>query len=183
MKTSVSVLAAALSLTWLVGAPTANAAAKSTAASSEVTEALTSISVRTKLIEKLGTDAVAIAVSVSGETATLTGEVAKSPSQGLAEEVALSVPGIKKVDNKVTVKNAEGAAAATEASVKNVSLEMKVKGILLADIGTNALKIEVEAVDGVVSLRGKLDDANTAKAAVKKARSIKGVKKVVDLLG
>jgi osmotically-inducible protein OsmY len=183
MKTSVSVLAAALSLTWLLGAPPANAAAKSTAASAEVNEALTSIAVRTKLIEKLGTDAVAIAVSVSGETATLTGEVAKSPSQGLAEEVALSVTGIKKVENKVTVKNAEGAVGATEASVKNVSLEMKVKGILLTDIGTNALKIEVEAVDGVVSLRGKLGDANTAKAAVKKARSIKGVKKVVDLLG
>ncbi len=182
MKTSVPVLAAALSLTWLLGAPPANAAANSKASSPEVTDALNGISVRTKLIEKLGTDALAIAVSVSGETATLTGEVAKSPSQGLAEEVALSVKGIKKVDNKVTVKNAEGAVAASESSVKNVSLEMKVKSILLTDIGANALKIEVEAVDGVVSLRGKLDDSNTSKAAVKKTRSIKGVKKVVDLL-
>ena len=33
-----------------------------------------------------------------------------------------------------------------------------------------------------MSLRGKLDDSNTSKAAVKKTRSIKGVKKVVDLL-
>ena len=108
--------------------------------------------------------------------------MAKSPSQGLAEQVALSVKGIKKVDNKVTVKEAAGPAAATEASVKNVSLEMKVKGILLTDIGTNALKIEVEVVDGVVSLRGKLDNPATAKEAVRKTHSIKGVKKVVDLL-
>jgi osmotically-inducible protein OsmY len=183
MKTSVPVLAAALSLTWLLGASTASAAAKPGTMSAEVSDALGATNVKATLIDKLGADALGIAVSVSGEKATLTGEVAKSPSQGLAEEVALSVKGIKKVDNKVTVKNAEGAVAASEASVKNVSLEMKVKSILLTDIGTNALKIEVEAVDGVVSLRGKLDDSNTAKAAVKKTRSIKGVKKVVDLLG
>jgi osmotically-inducible protein OsmY len=73
--------------------------------------------------------------------------------------------------------------AASEASVNNVALEMKVKAILLTEIGTNALKIEVEVVDGVVSLRGKLDNPETAKAAIEKTRSIKGVKKVVNLLG
>ncbi|MGE5716710.1 MAG: BON domain-containing protein, partial [Acidobacteriota bacterium] len=116
------------------------------------------------------------------ETATLTGEVAKSASQGLAEEVALSVEGIKKVENKVTVKDAARPLAASEASVKNVALEMKVKSILLTEIGKNALKIEVEVVDGVVSLRGKLDNPETAKAAIAKTRSIKGVKKVINLL-
>ena len=182
MKHSIPILAAALSLTSLLGASPANAAAKPGTMSAEVSNALGATNVKATLIEKLGADALGIAVSVSGETATLTGEVTKSPSQGLAEEVALSVKGIKKVDNKVTVKNAEGAVAASEASVKNVSLEMKVKGILLTDIGTNALKIEVEAVDGVVSLRGKLDDSNTSNEAVRKTRSIKGVKKVVNLL-
>lgn len=182
-KTSVPILAAALSLAWLLVATPANAAATPATASPEVTNALNGISVKTKLIDKLGADALGITVSVSGETATLTGQVTKSPSQGLAEEVALSVPGIKKVDNKVTVKNAEGAVAASEASVNNVALEMKVKSILLTEIGANALKIEVEAVDGVVSLRGKLDNPDASRAAVKKTHAIKGVKKVVDLLG
>ena len=177
------ILAAALALAWLLAPASANALDTPPAASSEVTEALNAISVKTTLIDKLGTDALAISVSVSGQTATLTGEVTKSPSQGLAEEVALSVPGIKKVDNKVTVKHAASGVAASEASVDNVALEMKVKTILLTEIGANALKIEVEAVDGVVSLRGKLDNPDTSKAAVKKTRSIKGVKKVVDLLG
>lgn len=176
------IFAAALSLTWLLSASPASAADASEAASTEVSEALGATSVKAKLIDKLGADALHIRVSVSGETATLTGEVAKSPSQGLAEQVALSVEGIKKVDNKVTVKAAAGPVAASEASVKNVALEMKVKGVLLTEIGTNALKIEVEVVDGVVSLRGKLDNPETAKAAIAKTRSIKGVKKVVDLL-
>ncbi len=179
---SLPILTAALSLGWLLSAGPAHASNATATASAEVTDALHATSVKSKLIDKLGTDALRIAVSVSGEKATLTGEVAKSASQGLAEEVALSVEGIKKVDNKVTVKNAEGAVAASEASVKNVSLEMKVKTILLTEIGENALKIEVEAVDGVVSLRGKLDNPDTSKAAVAKTRSIKGVKKVVSLL-
>jgi len=181
-RNSVPILAAALSLTWLLPASPANAADKSKPVPTEVSEALSAISVKSMLIDKLGTDALGITVSVSGETATLTGEVAKSPSQGLAKEVALSVKGITKVDNKVTVKNAAGPVEASEASVKNVALELKVKSILLTDIGTNALKIEVEVVDGVVSLRGKLDNADISKEAIRKTRSIEGVKKVVDLL-
>lgn len=181
-KNSVPILAAAFSLAWLLSAPAANAAGKSEAVSTEVSEALSATHVKAKLIDRLGADALRITVSVSGETATLTGEVAKSPSQALAEEVALSVEGIKKVDNKVTVKDAAGPLAASEASVKNVALEMKVKSILLTEIGKNALKIEVEVVDGVVSLRGKLDNPESAKAAIEKTRSIKGVKKVINLL-
>jgi osmotically-inducible protein OsmY len=181
-KNAVPILAAALSLTWLLSASPANAAGKSEAVSTEVSDALSATNVKAKLIEKLGADALRITVSVSGEKATLTGEVAKSPSQALAEQVALSVEGIKKVDNKVTVKDAAGPLAASEASVNNVALEMKVKSILLTEIGTNALKIEVEVVDGVVSLRGKLDNPETGKAAIEKTRSIKGVKKVINLL-
>ena len=91
---------AALTLAGLLSAVPAGAAAKkSDPVSIEVSEALTSISVRSKLVEKLGTDALRIGVSFTGETATLTGEVAKAPSQKLAEQVALSVKGVKKVDN------------------------------------------------------------------------------------
>src|ERR1039457_3782621 len=182
-KHPVPILAAALSLTWLLSASPANAAAEPEAVPAEVSEALHATHVKVKLIDKLGADALRIKVSVSGETATLTGEGGKSPSQGLAEQVALSVEGIKKVDNKVTVKEAAGPVAASEASVNNVALEMKVKAILLTEIGATARKIGVEVVDGVVSLRGKPDSPETAKAAIEKTRSIKGVKKVVDLLG
>jgi osmotically-inducible protein OsmY len=182
-KISVPILTAALSLAWLVSARPAIAEGMNEAVPTEVSEAIHATSVKSRLIEKLGSDALRITVTVSGETAILTGDVNKSASQGLAEQVALSVDGIKKVENQVTVKDAAGPVAASEASVKNVALEMKLKGILLGEIGANALKIEVEVVDGVVSLRGKLDNPESSKAAVRKTRSIKGVRKVVDLLG
>jgi len=178
-----TVALAAFSFAWLLSAaPAAAKEAKASTTSPEVSDALATVAVKTKLIQKLGVDALRINVAVTGETATLTGEVAKSESQGLAKQVALSVKGVKKVENNVTQKNAEGAVGASEASVKNVALEMKVKGVLIGAFGANGMKVEVEVVDGVVSLRGKLDSPDTAKAIVTKTRSIKGVKKVVELL-
>jgi osmotically-inducible protein OsmY len=42
--------------------------------------------------------------------------------------------------------------------------------------------VDVDVTNGIVSLRGKLRDAAINEAAIKKTRSIKGVKKVVNLL-
>jgi osmotically-inducible protein OsmY len=148
----------------------------------EVSEALKAVGIQAKLIHKLGSDALRITVHVSGETATLTGEVAKKSSQKLAGEVARSVEGIKKVDNQVTQKTPPAALANAEANVKDAVLLTKVKTILLTDIGVNALKIDVDVTNGVVSLRGKLGNAGVNEEAIKKTRSIKGVKKVVNLL-
>jgi hyperosmotically inducible protein len=152
------------------------------AATPEVSEALKALSVQSKLIGKLGADALRITVHVAGETATLTGEVAKKSSQKLAEAVALSVEGIKKVDNQVTEKTPPEALANAEANVKDAILLTRVKTILLTDIGVNALKIDADVTNGVVSLRGKLGNAAVNEEAIKKTRSIKGVKKVINLL-
>jgi osmotically-inducible protein OsmY len=180
-KTAPGVLAA-LSVAWLLSA--SPAAAEAMAGNSpEVAEALATVAVRAALIERLGVDALRIRVSVSGETAELTGETTRSASQGLAGQVARSVRGVRKVENRVTQQNADAAPGAAEASARNVALEMKVKAILLGEFGASALRIGVAAVNGAVSLRGKLDRAETGRAAVERTRSIQGVRAVVDLLG
>src|SRR5512141_1038545 len=163
-------------------ASTARAEEASKAPTAEVAEALKALSIQSKLIDKLGADALRITVHVSGETATLTGEVAKKSSQKLAEAVALSVEGVKKVDNRVTQETPPAALANAEANVKDAVLLTKVKTILLTDIGVDALKIDVDVTNGIVSLRGKLGNAGINEEAIKKTRSIKGVKKVVNLL-
>jgi osmotically-inducible protein OsmY len=175
---------AAISFAMLLYAPPAAAGdTKQGAPPRDVSEALTAVSIRSTLVEKMGTEALRIRVSVSGETATLTGEVMTSASQELAQQVALSVRGVAKVENRVTQQNGDAASTASEASLKDVSLEMKVKAVLLEEFGAIALRIEVEAVDGAVSLRGKLDRPETGRAVAKRTRSIQGVRKVVDLLG
>ncbi len=172
-----------IGLLWVGGASTARAAEVPKApASVEVSEALKALSVQSKLIDKLGADALGITVHVSGETATLTGEVARKSSQKLAEAVALSVEGIKKVDNQVTEETTPAALANAEANVKDTVLLTRVKTMLLTEIGVNAFKIDVDVTNGIVSLRGKLGDAGINRAAIEKTQSIEGVKKVINLL-
>lgn len=180
LRTLVAV--AALSVSALVLTAT-RAEAGTTSLKRGVSEAMKEVSVKLHLIDKLGVDALGISVDVVGDKATLSGTVAKAASKGLASEVALSVDGIRNVDNNVVEKTPANAVGATEAAVKNASLELRVKAVLLEAIGTNAFKVEVEASDGVVSLRGKPDDPATARVAVRKVEALKGVRKVVDLLG
>lgn len=172
----------AVGLLLLGVASVAGAADEPKTVSVEVSEALKSVAIQAKLIEKLGTDALGISVHVSGPTATLTGQVTKKSSQKMAESVARSVDGIKKVDNQVTQTTPPAPAANAKANVKDALLLTKVKTILLTDIGVNALKIDVDVTNGVVSLRGDLKKAEVNDEAMRKTRSIKGVKKVINLL-
>lgn len=183
-KTLIPILVA-VSLAWALPPATASASnskKESKTVSTEVSEALLGLEVRAKLVQKLGADALRISVAVKGEKAVLTGEVPKKATQELAKEVALSVKGIKSVDDEVKEIAPAGTMANAEAEVKDASLEIKVKTLLINEIGSNALAITVESTDGVVSLRGKLKSDSISKAASEKVGKIKGVKKVVNLL-
>ena len=145
--------------------------------------ALTELKVKAALLEKLGTDALGIKVAVVGDKVTLTGAVSKRSTEELAEEVARSVEGVKKVDNRLEVVASGGQAGGNvEAEANDSLLESKVKMALASEIGRHAWNVEVEATDGVVSLRGTVPDAQRREIAVKTARDTKGVRKVVDLL-
>lgn len=150
----------------------------------EVSEALTAVTVKAKLITKLGGDGLAVRVEIHGDKAVLTGEVEKKESQELAKEVALSVAEVREVDNRVTQKPSGRASASkdVEGEIRDGVLETRVKGALLSEVGKNALKIEVEATNGVVSLRGTVPTPEISKASVAKARFVQGVTKVVNLL-
>jgi osmotically-inducible protein OsmY len=61
-------------------------------------------------------------------------------------------------------------------------LESRVKLRLLDQMGLVAFNVEVEAVDGTVSLRGTLPDQDHRDIALRTAGHTKGVKKVLDIL-
>ncbi len=144
--------------------------------------AITELKVRAALLEKLGTDALGIKVTVVGDKVTLTGAVSKRSTEELAEEVARSVEGVKKVDNRLEVVEGAQASGNVENEADDSLLESKVKMALASEIGRHAWKIEVEATDGVVSLRGTVPDRERREIAVKAAKDTKGVRKVVDLI-
>lgn len=158
------------------------------AGDSDVAEARTEADVRLALLDKLGWDALDVRVDVDGGRVRLSGEVEKRATQELAEEVALSIPGVNRVDNRLTTPAKATdtpvgqAVASTEREVSDAGLELRVGKNLLAEIGRYAFDLEVEATDGVVSLRGTLPDRERKTLALRAAEGTSGVKKVVDLI-
>jgi hyperosmotically inducible periplasmic protein len=155
----------------------------------DVSDARLETEIRLALLEKLGEDGLGVTVESLGGRVTLIGAVNKRTTQELAEEVTKSVPGVQSVNNRLFARQespeqtAPGRAAGTaEREVNDAVLEMRVGRNLLGEIGRYALDLEVEAADGVVSLRGTLPDRERKSLALKAAQGTSGVQKVVDLL-
>lgn len=185
MRNPTSTVFALFLATSLASTPSSVAnAAPAGGADAQVAGALTGVAVKARLIAKLGLDGLRIDVDMLGSKAVLTGQVEKKESQELAEEIALSVADVKEVDNRLTQNPAKETSAAkdVELEIGDGVLETKVKAALLTEVGRNALKIEVEATNGVVSLRGPVPSSEISKSAVAKAKSVPGVAKVVNLL-
>lgn len=145
--------------------------------------------VRMALLEKLGDDALGITVDVAGGRVRLIGAVDQRATQELAEEVARSVPGVERVNNRLFARrespesSSVGRGVGTaQREVDDAVLEVRVGSKLLGEIGRYALDLEVEATDGVVSLRGSLPDVERKSLALRVARETAGVQRVVDLL-
>jgi len=155
----------------------------------DVSDARLEADVRMALLDKLGEDGLGVTVDSKAGRVILVGVVHQRSTQELAEEVAKSVPGVVSVDNRLVARDenpestAVGKAAGhTEREVADAVVEMRVGKNLLGEIGRYALDIEVEASEGVVSLRGTLPDPERKSLALKAARATEGVKQVVDLL-
>jgi len=176
----------AIGLVWVLGIVSAVAAT----ADEEISAAwITELKVKTALLDKVGSDAVPIRVRVDRTTAILTGTVRSRSAQELCEEVALSVAGIGKVENRVQLAPPDPPSSPTRRAARDVEqelsdarLESEVKLKLFAEIGVHARKVEVEAVEGVVSLRGHLPDAERKRIALETVERLSRVKKVVDLI-
>lgn len=165
-----SVLLAAL-VAWTAGAAFA------------ATNAETEQAIQSALVEKLGTDAKTIRVAFFDGKAVLSGQVTEDWVQELAKEVALYVPGVTKVENQVEAKKERklGTGKVVDEG-EDAALETEVKNAVHQEIGTHSTGVEVEACDGVVSLRGTVPDQARHDLALAAATKVKGVKKVVDLL-
>jgi osmotically-inducible protein OsmY len=155
----------------------------------DVSDARLEREVRLALLEKLGRDGIGIKVEADHGRVKLTGEVDKRFTQDLAEEVAKTVPGVQDVDDDVTNRDevrpgtpVTQAVGHAERKVDDAVLEMRVGKNLLEEIGRYALDLEVEASDGVISLRGTLPDRERKSLALKAAEGTSGVRKVIDLL-
>jgi osmotically-inducible protein OsmY len=139
--------------------------------------------IQSALVEKLGADAKTISVAFSDGKAVLSGKVAEDSTQEIAKEVALWVPGVTGVDSKIEAANERMVGGGKLiAEQKDLGTESGVKDVLRREVGKLAGGLEVEACNGVVSVRGNVPDKASHEQVLGLASKVVDVKKVVDLL-
>ncbi|MDB6025560.1 MAG: transport-associated protein [Verrucomicrobiales bacterium] len=104
---------------------------------------------------------------------TLTGTVSDSNHKALAENTVESLPGVKSVDNQLTVKGEKPVAEHSDAWVG-----MKVKSALLFHRHVRATKSVVNVQDGVVTLTGEASSLAQKELTTEYVSDVEGVKEV-----
>ena len=159
-------------------------------------DAALELRVKTALLTKIGWDMIDVDVEADDGAVWLGGETESRSHQELATEVARSVEGVRSVDNHLKLEDSESSEGGrtpvadtvgkgvgkAESEVRDAILESRVKTALIDAVGSTAFRIEVEATDGKVSLRGDLDDKRKEDLALDTARHCRGVTKVIDLI-
>lgn len=103
---------------------------------------------------------------------TLTGTVSEWSRRALAEETVAGLPGVKRVDNKLTIKDGQPAENS------DGWIGIKVKTMLLFHRNVSGLKTEVDVKDGIVTLRGQASSEAEKELATEYAKDVDGVKSV-----
>jgi hyperosmotically inducible protein len=103
---------------------------------------------------------------------TLTGTVNEESHKSLAKETVASLPGVKSVDNQLTLKGEQPAPNS------DGWLSMQVKSSLLFNRNVSGMKTQVFVTDGVVTLKGEADSQGQKDLAGEYAKDVEGVKDV-----
>ncbi|PTS82294.1 transporter [Pseudomonas sp. HMWF032] len=125
-------------------------------------------------------------VDVENGSAKLTGKVETDVERDLAEQIALGIEGVKKVDNQLTLDPAFAAKASAAPNLSqrfdDATLVATVKSKLLWNSNTEGLDINVNALNGKVSLTGSAQTAEAKELAGRLAANTDGVREVSNQL-
>jgi osmotically-inducible protein OsmY len=159
------VLAAAL-LAWL-GCST------SRPIDTQTSDAMVTSKVKSKLAADPQTSALEIDVDTLNGEVTLRGKVDSEQERRDAERLARNTAGVRDVDNQLEM----GDVSAGE-EVSDAWIVTKVKSQLAADPEVNSFNIDVDALQGEVTLSGVVTDDRAKAEAERIARATEGVRSV-----
>ena len=128
-------------------------------------------------------DAFDLGVDVDDSKAILTGTVHSNVEKELATQVALSVSGVKSVDNRIKVDGAyrvadRGSARTASQIANDATITATVKNQLLWNSGTDGFAIDVDTTNRAVILSGSVDNEASKALAGRIARNTSGVRTV-----
>ncbi|TWC32725.1 osmotically-inducible protein OsmY [Pseudomonas sp. SJZ079] len=123
-----------------------------------------------------------IDVDVENGSAKLTGSVETDVERDLAEQLALGIEGVNKVDNQLKVDAKAQRKGESESTLAqrfdDATLVATVKSKLLWNSSTEGLDIDVDAKNGVVTLTGSAQTPEAKELAGRLAGNTKGVREV-----
>jgi len=114
-------------------------------------------------------------VDVTEGAVLLTGSVPKREHTVAAAKAAWAVPGVREVEDEITVAEDSG----TTAYLADVRISNQLRYALLTDLDVRSINYTVTTVDRVIHLTGLARSEAELAAVVAHARSIDGVRKVV----
>ncbi|RKX60194.1 MAG: transporter [Thermodesulfobacteriota bacterium] len=141
----------------------------------EIDDAKITAEIKLKLLQDPITKARKIDVDTVNGVVTLTGLVETEKEIKRAIEIAKSVKGVKEVINNLKVGK---RGVITYLSDKEITTRVKIK--FMQDPELKAFSIDVDTLNGVVTLTGIVKTEAQKKKAVELAKSVPGVKGVKD---
>lgn len=138
--------------------------------------------IHTELTARLAADddtsPASIDINVNEGVVHLTGAVETSTEREEAARIARSIEGVREVVNDISV----GSEQTLGEKVDDASVTARVKAKIAASSQLNPFNIQVNTVDGVVSLTGRVHTAAERDEAERLARETEGVRRVRNLL-
>ena len=114
----------------------------------------------------------AITIQSKDGAVTLTGTVSEESHKSMAEETVENLPGVKSVDNQLSVAGSP-ASANSDAWISE-----RVRGTLLFHRSVSYVKTDVSVTDGKVTLRGEASSEAEKQLTTEYAKDVSGVKDV-----
>jgi hyperosmotically inducible protein len=155
-----------------------------------VTDSTITTKVKSKLAMDTETSALSIGVETNNGVVTLTGKVPTQAEKTQAEQIARNTEGVTRIINNITVEpaptgktgieeKAEEGARDVGIAAEDLTILSKIKARYVAEdiLGTN-----VEVKDGVVTLKGNVENAQEKARAESIAKATSGVKSVNNMI-
>jgi len=114
----------------------------------------------------------AIKIKSDDGVVTLSGTVSEESHKSMAEETVSSLPGVKSVNNQLSITGTPASASS------DAWLAQRVRSTLLFHRSVSSANTNVSVTDGVVTLRGKASSEAQKQLTAEYARDVYGVKEV-----
>jgi osmotically-inducible protein OsmY len=145
------------------------------AAEADFKDGLLVAAIKAKLAASDFDSATRVHVSVRDGVATLSGDARSAAQRATDRDLAATVKGITRVDDRLGVSPSRDAKDAGD-----VALAARITGALVAQTGVNALSVHVSVEGGSVTLTGHAPSAAIKSTMIAAAKGTSGVRNVAD---